>query len=101
MIRRMAWGLERIPGVRVFAGTLDDDCQSGVLSFLVDGLDCEQVGEQLALQGFAVRCGLHCAPLAHRTAGTLDSGTVRASLSAFNKPGEVDHFVRAIARIAI
>jgi len=101
MVCRMARGLERIPGVRVFAEARDNDCQSGVLSFLVDALDCEQVGEQLALQGFAVRCGLHCAPLAHRTAGTLDTGTVRASLSAFNTPGEVDRFVRAIARIAI
>ncbi len=101
MVHRMVRGLERLPGVRVFAAEQESDCQNGVLSFLVDGMDCEQVGEQLAMRGFAVRCGLHCAPLAHSTAGTLDSGTVRASLSAFNTPGEVDCFVRAVARIAI
>ncbi|MEI3141448.1 MAG: hypothetical protein V8S34_07920 [Lawsonibacter sp.] len=44
------------------------------------------MGEALADRGFALRAGLHCAPLAHRTAGTLDTGTVRASVSAF-KPG--------------
>ena len=101
MIHRMARGLERIPGVRVFAAERENDCQSGVLSFLVDGMDCEQVGEQLSQQGFAVRCGLHCAPLAHGTAGTLDSGTVRASLSVFNTSGEVDRFLRAVAQIAL
>ena len=101
MVHRMARGLEQIPGVRVFAAERENDCQSGVLSFLVDGLDCEQVGERLAMRGFAVRCGLHCAPLAHATAGTLDSGTVRASLSAFNTTGEVERFVQAVARIAI
>ena len=31
-----------------------------------------------------LRAGLHCAPVAHRTAGTLETGTVRASVSAFN-----------------
>jgi selenocysteine lyase/cysteine desulfurase len=37
----------------------------------------------------AVRGGLHCAPYAHETAGTLDTGTVRFSFSPFNTPGEV------------
>ena len=63
------------------------------------GLDCEEVGARLGRQGIAVRAGLHCAPLAHRTAGTLDTGTVRASFSAFNTVGEVHALVRAVARL--
>ena len=55
------------------------------------------MGEALAERGIAVRAGLHCAPLAHRTAGTLDTGTVRVSFSAFNTPREVDMLVRALA----
>ena len=31
-----------------------------------------------------VRDGLHCSPLAHKTFGTFDSGTIRISLSYFN-----------------
>ncbi len=62
--------------------------QAGVLSFRVRGRDCEELGEALGDAGIAVRAGLHCAPLAHRTAGTLETGTVRASVSAFNTDGE-------------
>lgn len=99
LIVRMIRGLERIKGVRVFAQEQGSRCQSGVLSFTVDGMDCEEVGERLARLGFAVRCGLHCAPFAHETAGTLESGTVRASVSAFNTPQEIDRFVAAVSKI--
>lgn len=94
----MAQGLRRLSGVTVFASE-DGKNQSGVLSFLVDGMDCEEAGERLARSGFAVRCGLHCAPLAHKTAGTADCGTVRASLSVFNTTAEIERFVRAVARL--
>ena len=73
--------LAQLPGVRVFRG---GDAQSGVCSITVEGMDCEEVGAWLARRGVAVRAGLHCAPLAHQTAGTLDTGTVRLSFSAFN-----------------
>ena len=41
----------------------------------------------------------HCAPLAHRTAGTLDTGTVRVSFSAFNTPQEADRLAEAVGDI--
>lgn len=74
--------------------------QTGVLSFRAAGRDCEELGERLAAQGAAVRAGLHCAPLAHRTAGTLETGTVRVSMSVFNTPQEVDRFT-AMVRAAV
>ena len=43
----------------------------------------------LGERGVCVRAGLHCSPYAHRTAGTLDSGTVRFSFSPFNSPEDV------------
>lgn len=70
--------------------------QAGVLSFRLPGRDCEEVGETLADRGFALRAGLHCAPLAHETAGTLDTGTVRASLSAFSREWEVERFLQTV-----
>lgn len=100
LVARLVCGLEQIRGVRVFADRQGEDCQSGVLSFLVEGKDCETVGEQLGEMGIAVRSGLHCAPLAHRTAGTLESGTVRVSVSPFSTPRQIDLFVAAAARIA-
>ena len=61
--------------VTVFAG----DDQAATVSFVPRG-DCEEVAERLSDHGVAVRAGLHCAPLAHESAGTLESGTVRISL---------------------
>lgn len=83
-----AEGLRTVPGVRVYAlpGLRD---QAGVLSVVPKNRDVEAVGDALAGQGIAVRTGLHCAPLAHRSAGTLDTGTIRLSFSDFNKPEEV------------
>lgn len=90
--------LSALRGVRVFAskGLFS---QSGVVSFLVDGMDCEEVGEALGNRGIAVRSGLHCAPLAHQSAGTFETGTVRASFSAFNYSREVDQLVSAVAQL--
>ncbi len=77
--------IEGLPGFETF-GTLGE-CQSGVLSFRC-GLDCEIAAQRLASLGCAVRAGLHCAPLAHKSAGTLESGTVRLSPSAFTTEKE-------------
>ena len=71
--------------------------QAGVLSFQLDGMDCEAVGDALGARGVAVRAGLHCAPLAHQSAGTFETGTIRASFSSFSTRREVDQFVREVA----
>ena len=99
LIRRAAGGLARLPHVTVFQAR-DPACQSGVLSFQVEGMDCETVGEALDRRGIAVRAGLHCAPLAHTHAGTLELGTVRLSVSAFSAPWEVDRLIHAVSRLA-
>ena len=93
--RYAARHLAELPGVEVFAGP----SQTGVVSFRAAGMDCEELGEALAARGIALRAGLHCAPLAHRTAGTLETGTVRFSPSAFNRRQEVDALVRETAAI--
>lgn len=95
---RMMDALERCHGVTVFRG--DGKSQSGLCSVIVDGLDCEETGETLAKRGIAVRAGLHCAPLAHRTAGTMETGTIRFSFSAFNRPDQADRAAAAVREIA-
>ncbi len=64
-------------GLCVFMG----DDQIGTISF-VPQCDCEDAAHRLAEHGIAVRGGLHCAPLAHESAGTLSTGTVRLSFGA-------------------
>ena len=83
-----AEGIRMLPGAKVLAmpGLRE---QAGVLSFVPLKKDVEEVGTRLAEQGIAVRTGLHCAPFAHKSAGTLDTGTVRVSFSDFNTRSEV------------
>ena len=66
------------------------ELQSGVLSILPLSLGPEGFAEALASYGVAVRTGLHCAPTAHRTAGTIETGTVRFSFSPFNTEQQID-----------
>mgnify|MGYP003071569521 CR=1 FL=1 len=58
--------------------------QTGVLSVRVKGVPAEQAAAQLADAGIAVRAGLHCAPLAHRTAGTEETGSPSVFLLLFD-----------------
>ena len=81
-------------GFRVFAGAH----QAATVSFLT-GQDCEEAAESLARQGIAVRAGLHCAPLAHESAGTLETGTIRVSLGYDSTIGQIDTFLRASAKL--
>lgn len=83
--------LGQLPGVELFHDPLRKG-QTGVVSFRLARMDCETAAEWLGERGAAVRAGLHCAPFAHRSQGTLDTGTVRVSFSAFNTPKEVERF---------
>ena len=61
-------------GFRVFLG----EYQTGTVSFVAN-IDCESAAAVFDRCGIAARAGLHCAPLAHESAGTLSTGTVRVS----------------------
>lgn len=99
LVRLAASELKRIPGLLVYAAP-NGDHPSGVLSVIPEGQDAEQLGAALAERNIAVRAGLHCAPLAHRSAGTLDTGTVRISVSDFNTPEEIHRLAAAVGSIA-
>ena len=94
---RLVQRLSVLPCLQVYAGKAD--IQSGVLSVVPETMSCEELAEQLDKAGIAVRAGLHCAPLAHDTAGTLGTGTVRFSLSPFNTPIEMEKAAEAVKKI--
>ena len=104
-IRRHSWqlkeqlrqGIASDQRLQTF-GTQDDSLQAGVLSLLPAGMDCETLCQSMAEAGFALRGGFHCAPFAHQTAGTIQTGTVRFSVSAFNTSKEVDAFLHQISK---
>lgn len=90
---RCVKGLKKL-GMQVFSGPH----QAATVSFL-PGMDCEEAAEKLARQGIAVRAGLHCAPYAHESAGTLKTGTVRVSFGHDASQPRTDTFLRAAAKL--
>ena len=100
LTRQTAEGLQKLPGVRVFLSP-EPAAQAGVLSFTAEGHDVEELGSALGQRDIAVRAGTHCAPGAHRTAGTLDTGTVRLSFSHWNTSAEVTGFLDAMREILV
>ena len=93
LAQRCVEGLGKL-GVRIFAGPH----QAGAISFVPPG-DCEEFADALGERGIAVRAGLHCAPLAHQSAGTIDTGTVRVSFGHDSSFADISRFVKASANI--
>ncbi len=88
---RLTRGLYEMRGVRIYG-----DSHGSNVSFTLDGHTPDEVGEYLAGHGICVRCGYHCAPVAHKTLGSYDRGSVRVSFSYLNKMSEVERFLDVI-----
>lgn len=84
----------RAMGLRVFAG----EHQAATVSFL-PGMDCEEAARALADMGIALRAGLHCAPLAHESAGTLETGTLRVSFGHDAADGQTAALLRCVSKL--
>lgn len=97
LLKRMVQGLHALEEIQVFASQTQN--QTGVVSFVCPQYDSQLMAQALGRREIAVRGGLHCAPQAHRSAGTLDTGTVRVSFSAFNQGWEVDAFLQNLQQI--
>jgi selenocysteine lyase/cysteine desulfurase len=91
--QRCAEGLKQL-GFQVFSGK----DQSGTVSF-VPNIDCEIFAEKLSARKIAVRAGLHCAPTAHESAGTLETGTVRVSFGHDASDAQSSVFLRAVSTL--
>lgn len=80
--------------LELFVG--DENTQCGVLSARCSYLNCEEFAARLSERGICVRAGLHCAPRAHKSAGTLQTGTVRFSFSPFLTRTQIQTAARII-----
>lgn len=91
--------LKEIDKVKVY-GIKNAKQQASVISINIGDLDSSEVSYILDKAfDIAVRSGLHCAPLAHKTLGTFEQGTVRFSMGYFNKKEDIDNAINAIKRI--
>lgn len=97
LTKRFTDGLEGLP-LRL-AGTKEISKRVGVISIDFTGRDNAEVAYELDKRGIMTRCGLHCAPSAHRTLGTFPQGTVRFSIGYANAECDVDAAISAIKEI--
>lgn len=75
--------LSELPNTSLYFG-------GGIISVKHKSLSSSQLSNLLDKRGICTRSGLHCAPLAHKKIGTLDSGTLRISIGVFNTGSEAD-----------
>ena len=83
------------------AGTKNIINKVGTVSLDFIKMDNSDVAFRLENEfGIMTRCGMHCAPLAHKTLGTYPEGTVRFSFGYFNTEEDVKEALEAIKIIA-
>ena len=98
LIEWLAYELLKIPGIKIYAAR-DKKIQGSVLSFTIRNFSAGEIAERLDEKNIAVRSGMHCSPLAHKTAGTIN-GTVRVSVSSFTTESEISEFVKEVKKIS-
>jgi len=92
-------GLLGIEGLRVL-GPPPGVERVPVVSVVHDRIDGDRIAFELDRNyGIAVRAGLHCAPWAHDTIGTLDTGAVRFGIGYGLTAGDVDTVLSALREI--
>ena len=100
LIRQILDGLKGIKEISII-GPTDEKKRTCLVSFNIEGKDPSDIDYRLDNEfNIMLRCGLHCAPHAHKAAGTYPSGAVRVSPGYFNTSDEIEEFLKAIREIA-
>lgn len=100
IIQQFLAGIAKIDHVRL-VGTTDSSRRVGVFALDLLGQDNALVGDRLEKEfGILTRCGLHCAPNAHKTVGTYPQGVVRLSTGWATTEDDIDQALCAIKSIA-
>ncbi len=97
---RIIDGLTAMEGVEII-GRPDPSTRVSLVSFNIRGMDPVEAGMRFDKEfSIMVRCGTHCAPEAHRTAGTYPQGAVRVSPGLFNTSSDIEEFLKALRAMA-
>jgi cysteine desulfurase family protein len=101
LVRAFLEGVGDIEGL-IYFGPQGVRDRTGVFSVRVEGYQPHELSAALETSyGILTRSGLHCAPFAHETIGTLDSGgTTRFSFGPFLVQQDIKYVTDAIAEIA-
>lgn len=94
-------GVQKINGLMVYGDLRPNKKRAPITAINLPNLDSVTVSNLLSTNyEIAVRGGLHCSYLAHKTFQTLGTGIVRFSFSHYNKKHEVDEALCALKEIA-
>lgn len=109
------WTFDRIDKIRKIVRSLATECaynlknigvtayskefDTGIVTFNIDDKDSQQVASGLDEMGFAVRGGVHCAPLIHKRLGTDKQGAVRVSFGVDNTERDIIKLLSAVEKI--
>lgn len=86
--------LKNIKNLKIYT---NENNLNGVVSFNISNIDSTIVSEFLNEKyQICVRSGLHCAPLKHKHLGTVEQGTIRASISYFSNQNEISMLIQGI-----
>ena len=91
--------IKNIPDIEII-GPQEAKNRVPIVSLNFPGRDNAKISSLLA-EDFQImtRCGLHCAPSAHKALGTYPQGTVRFSFSHFNTEEEINYTLQALQKI--
>lgn len=99
LIKYLLDGLLNIDDIIVY-GDLNGKKITTCVSINMKSLDSSELCYFLETNGIKTRCGLHCAPLAHKTIGSYPNGTVRLSISYFNTKEEIDFVLKTLNKLS-
>lgn len=93
-------GLREIEGIKIY-GPCDMEKQAPVISINIREEDSSEVSYILdEVFNIAVRPGLHCAPLAHKTLKCYEQGCIRFSFGPFTTINEIEFAINAVKTIS-
>lgn len=97
--KRFLEGIYGLKNVKLYGATV---LEGRTAVFSVGFLNCDNAEAAWRLErefGILTRCGLHCAPSAHKTLGSFPEGSVRFSTGWANTEADIDAALSAIAAI--
>lgn len=101
LLKYLQYHLENNKKIKLYTDLLDNKRKyAPILSFNVKNVHSEEVAEYLSENEIAVRAGLHCAPLAHKTINTISTGTVRISPSINTEKNHIDFLINSLRKFA-
>lgn len=100
LCEQLFYGLKEIKNVVLYREDYDRKKFAPIVSFNVKGYHSEQISSMLNDNGFAVRGGLHCSPLAHKFYGTERVGAIRVSPSFKNEEKDINKLLNLFRKIA-